>query len=323
MKRVLRYELGLNWAGRKDNIFTQEIARMARRYRIRWVCVPKLNSDKFRRGVEKGSIKIGVFLNTQADGVNLESPIMLLCRSLKAHNTLVVEDPDDVKNYADKGFQLSCLQRAGLPVPKHYVIDDWKGNKPPTGISKNITLDSKWVARSAVGMNRQLFVISEARSMTKALVKAGFKPGTRILIHRNYAPLVEGNRELRFKVWYLFGHIVPCWYQRGVATPEILRTGDISFPFLGQLINIMPRIAEITLLDWFVTELVVVSKGNKKKELIIREPANALAGIGPGNKPLSNVPTELLRIAAHRIVKIAWRYANNLPLFEGISIHLA
>ena len=85
----------------------------------------------------------------------------------------------------------------------------------------------------------------------------------------------------------------------------------------------MPSIAEITLLDWFVTELVVVSKKHEKRALIIREPANALAGIGPGNKPLSNVPTEVLRIAAHRIVKIAWRYANNLPLFEGISIHLA
>lgn len=322
MTNAMRYELGFNWGGRKDNIFIQEIARAARRYRIRWVCVPKLHSARLRRGVEQGRVKIGVFLNTQADGVNLASPAMLLCRTLKEHNTLVIEDPDDIKTYADKGLQLSYLQRAGLPVPKHYVIEDWKSNKRPTNIARNITLDSKWVARSAIGMNRQLFIISRAKSMTRALVKAGFKPGNRILIHRNYAPLIEGNRELRFRVWYLFGHVIPCWYQKGAPVPEILRTNDISFPLFCRLVNLMREIAEITLLDWFVTELVV-SKEHKKKELIIREPANAIAGIGPGNKPLGSVPPGILRIAARRIVEVAWRYARGLPLSEGITIELA
>jgi len=322
MAQAMRYELGFNWGGRKDSIFVQEIARAARRYRIRWVCVPKLHAVKLQRGVEQERVKIGVFLNTQADGVNLGSPAMLLCRTLKEHNTLVIEDPDDIKTYADKGLQLGYLQRAGLPVPKHYVIEDWKRNKRPRTIARNITLDSKWVARSATGMNRQLFLISSAKSMTRALAKAGFKPGNRILIHRNYAPLIEGSRELRFRVWYLFGHLVPCWYQKGVLMPEMLRTGDISSPHFGQLVYLMGKIAEITLLDWFVTEMVV-SKEQKKKALIIREPANALAGIGPGNKPLNSVPREVLRIAAHRIVEVAWRYARGLPLSKGITIELA
>lgn len=319
---MIRYELGFNWGDGKDSIFAQEIARAARLHRIRWVCVPKQHSDKFRRRVEHGRLKIGVFLNTQADGVTLESPAMLLCRVLKASNCLVIEDPDDIKNYADKGLQLTYLQRAGLPVPKHHVIENWKSGKRPATISKHVMLDSKWVARSAIGMNRQLFVISKARSMTKALTKAGFKSGHRILIHRNYTPLTKGSRELRFRVWYLFGDVVPCWYQKGISTPEVLKTSDIGFPLFGQLVSLMRKIAEITLLNWFVTELVV-SREHKKKELIVREPANALAGIGPGNKPLNDVPAEVLRIAAHRIVEIAWRYSRGLPLYEGITINLA
>lgn len=322
MSKMIRYELGFNWADGKDTVFAQEIAHAARLYRIRWVCVPKQHSDKFRSRVEHGRLKIGVFFNTQADGVTLDSPALLLCRALKANNSLVIEDPDDIKNYADKGLQLTYLQHAGLPVPKHHVIENWKSSKRPTNIFKNIKLNSKWVARSAIGMNRQLFVISKAKSMTKALAKAGFKPGHRILIHRNYTPLTKGNRELRFRVWYLFGHVVPCWYQKGIPTPDILRTGDIGFPLFGRLVSLMRKIAEITLLDWFVTELVV-SREHTKKELIVREPANALAGIGPGNKPLNSVPAEVLRIAAHRIVEIAWRYARGLPLSEGITINLA
>ena len=104
--------------------------------------------------------------------------------------------------------------------------------------------------------------------------------------------------------------------------PEMMKAEEFESGHYSILPSLVARIADITGLDWFVTELVATEFRRDLKVLIV-EPANALAGLGPGLKPLSHMPAEVARLAAERIVQIAWRHARKLPLRTGKVIRMA
>ena len=318
-----RYDLGLNAAvGARTEAFVTEVARAAKQRRIRWFSVANGQSERIARGVDRRQIEVSLFLNTQADGVNMESPVMLLCRSLKAAGSLVVEDPDDAPVYANRATQMRYLERAGIAVPRYVVINGRPRERAALPVSQRKRLGPSWTARPALGMSQSRTLTSRSLKIGAALSRAGFTSGQKVLLCRHHEPATLGEHELRFRVWYLFGQIVPCWWPRGGRHPHWMTADDWEPGRLTDVTNCVARIARITGLDWFMTELLV-TRSRSEPELLVTEPANALAGLGPGAKPLAEVPADVLRLAADRIVEIAWRRAHKLPLTTGTSAHLA
>lgn len=92
MKKVVRYDLGFNWYSSRASPFTEKMAAEARRRGMKSLCVLKADAAAIRRQLGAGRLQCGMFLNTQADGANMESPLMLLNRDLKAAGCVVVEE---------------------------------------------------------------------------------------------------------------------------------------------------------------------------------------------------------------------------------------
>ena len=321
MSKNRRYDLAFNWAANRPTPFTDAVTESARRHRISVLSVARGEVDAVRRRVERGRIGIGVFLNTQAEGISLESPSMRLARVLKARGALVVEDPDDAPVYADRALQLEYLQRAGLPVPQHLVLQRQPGG-PVISAAARSALGRTWAAVAARGLNRRAVLVSTAQHVWPALARSGFKRGQKILVYRYQEPVVEGDMELRFRIWYLFGRIIPSWCRRDRSHFQRLNLDDTKHDAFTQLIAMVRRCADVTGLDWFMTELLVTGSARRRK-VIVLEPPNALAGLGPGVAVLSETSSAILRLAAQRLVEVAWRRARGLPLSDGTGVWLA
>jgi len=316
------YELGLNWPHGRAEGFVAEIERAARRRRIRWICVGREQAERVRRRIDRRTMKIGLFLNTQADGVNMQRPDMLLCRSLKAAGSFVVEDPDDAAVYADRALQISYLERAGLAVPPYVVVPPQQHEHAPVPRAQRAKLGANWVARPAVGMGSTRHLLSRARHIAPALKKAGFAPGIKLLVQKAYPTVQHGARPARVRMWHLFGWVVPAWAAEDPLQPRRIGADEWARWELSDLAVITRRIATITGLDWFVSEFLFVGSGNRRKALVT-EPANALAGLGPGLNPHGGMPADVARIAADRIAETAWRLARQLDLDTGVNLRLA
>ncbi|MHC4802897.1 MAG: hypothetical protein ACYTFF_12450 [Planctomycetota bacterium] len=301
MSKNRRYDLAFNWAANRPTPFTDAVTESARRHRISVLSVARGEVDAVRRRVERGRIGIGVFLNTQAEGISLESPSMRLARVLKARGALVVEDPDDAPVYADRALQLEYLQRAGLPVPQHLVLQRQPGG-PVISAAARSALGRTWAAVAARGLNRRAVLVSTAQHVWPALARSGFKRGQKILVYRYQEPVVEGDMERSH-------------FQR-------LNLDDTKHDAFTQLIAMVRRCADVTGLDWFMTELLVTGSARRRK-VIVLEPPNALAGLGPGVAVLSETSSAILRLAAQRLVEVAWRRARGLPLSDGTGVWLA
>jgi hypothetical protein len=322
MPRTRRYELAFNWAANRPTPFADAVAEWARRHRIGVLPVRRGEVDAVRRRLERGRIGIGLFLNTQADGTNLDSPSMLLGRALKARGALVVEDPDDAPVYADRALQMEYLQRAGLPVPPHVVLERDKSGGPAMPAAARSVLGRTWAAVAGRGLDRRPAVVSTAQHVWPALARNGFRRGQKVLVYRHQEALAEGDMELRFRMWYLFGRIIPAWCRRDRNHFQRLMLEDTAQEAFAEMVAIVRRCAEITGLDWFMTEMLVTGAQRRRKVLIL-EPPNALAGLGPGVAVLSEASSGIMRLAGQRLVDAAWRHARGLPLVDGTGVWLA
>jgi hypothetical protein len=321
-KKKTTYDLALNWAANRDERFLGAIDRAARLRRVRWTVVRNGHTDRFRRRVDRGELDVRLFLNTQADGANPNSPGMLLCRSLKANGTFVVEDPDDAFFYADRAMQFRYLSRAGVRVPPHVLIKRGQRDKPALTAAERRSVGPTWTAVPAVGMSRSRVLTSGARNVATALNRAGFPPGQKVLIFKHHKPISRAGHEGHFWIWHLFGNVVPAAWLRGSRRPALICYDDWITDGLLELVRLTRRIAQVTGLDWFLTEIVATRLG-RSAQFVVVEPANALAGLGPGSKPVAAVPNPVLDIAATALVEAAWRYAHDLPTAEGLTIHFA
>lgn len=318
---AVRYELGFNWATGRGDPFTAAVDREARRRGIRTLRVTGADAQEVRRRADRGRLGVGLFLNTQADATRFEGAHMLLCRTLKSHGTLVIEDPDDARVYTDRALQLEYLQRAGLDVPRRVAVSDWDASRRLLTAAQATRIGPRWVAEPGFGLNPRRRVTGTARLTGALLVRNGFRPGRPVLLSREYRPAVDGGRELRFRVWHLHGAVAPCGGAPGREGMALLDPGDVDPVLFGRLVRDVCVMAGVTGLDWFVTELVQARVGNRLRLLVVEAP-NALAGLGPGAAALRGTPVAVLELAAARLVELAWRHARGMPLAEGLRVEI-
>jgi len=318
MNKTERYHLGFNWSTSRETAFTRAVAEAAKQRGLRWLCVLKSATPEIRQRVSDGRLQVGLFLNTQADGTSMENSHMLLCRSLKASGCMVVEDPDDAPFYANRALQLDYLEKAGLSVPRRLVIRQWKPGRPLLTASEQTKIGGSWFAQPAVGLGRRISLAGTGMLTSSMLSRSGFVPRQGVLIYSNHKP--KDDKGMSFRIWYLFGHVV-CCCANNQGSFELLRVDPTASEFVPGLTAWAHRMAQITGLDWFASEVVSANRTGCAG-LKIWEPANALSLLGPGIKPLAELPVEVARILAERLVEVAWRRARGLTLTDGVTMRL-
>ncbi len=321
MAGTTRFDLCVQWATARHGVFVDEVLAAAKRHRLQVLCVTKKDISKTHRRLDQGKISVGVFLNTQADGSRMDAAAMLLCRAMKAHGAMVIEDPDDARIWADRATQYNYLQRAGLVVPRHYVVANWQPGARALSTREQATLGDIWMALPAVGLDPSRMVISAARNISATLARCGYRAGQKILVRKWYAPLHTKGPEARFRVWYCFGSILICTVDGRGHDFQLVEAAFLEDPAFSQLVHDVSRMAGVTGLDWFVCEFISTRLRGRTVQLV-GEPPNALAGLGPGVKPPTRVPPAVARIAAQVLVDVAWRRSRGVPLPQGTSARL-
>lgn len=320
MATASRYDLAFNWTLRQRHPFTDTVREHARRLRIKVLCVRKQDGSVLRRRLDQGRLRVELFLNTQADGSHLDKPDMLLCRAMKASGALVVEDPDDSRIYADRTIVYEYLQRAGMTVPWYRILNSFNPKQRTMTAKDRTQLGDVWVAVPGKGLDPRRRLTSSARRISAALTRAGYRPGQKILIRREYKPVRYEDHQCRLRVWHLFGELLCCWVADNGAA-QLISSNDLNCEYVVQALAQTRHCAHIFGLDWFMSEYIGVRIRSQRKLMIV-EPPNALAAMGPGKAGLALLPNPIARTAARIITECAWRRSRGLPVASGVTARL-
>lgn len=317
-----QYDFALAWNSGSKEKFVRWLKRECSLRGLKFLLVSKKNLMTTIKNLEKGVLKINFLLDNEANYDNAKDLSVRLCYAVKDTGGYVVCDPDDARQAANKAVTHYDLVKAKVPVPYTVVIRNWEPDNFNLTKEENKRLGAHFIIKPATGFG-QKGVLKNAASIAEIVQARHFNRGDNFLIQEKIIPLRIDDREAWFRVYFIFGEIIPCWWstETGQYTHVTLR--EMSNYKLLPLARITSEIARITNMEVFSSEIAITTKDKEKQfvaidyvndqpELCIRSQKGRF---GP-------VP-EVVEHIAERITETASKIQRELPVGIYRSIWLA
>jgi hypothetical protein len=318
-----KYDFGLAWRDKKTEPFVEWLQRECRSRKMSFIWCHDENIRKVVKDLQNGKLKIGFLLDTEATYSDSKDPYAKLCYKVKDTGGKVVDDPDDAKLSIDKSVMHYKLREAGIHVPYTVVIRNWEPDKFELSQNEKQKLGKSFIIKPALGYAQQ-GVIKNAKWDIKEIAKARkFDKGDNFLLQKKIEPTSLGPRKAWFRIFYLFGEVIPCWWEPDTRAYEHVKMKDFIQLELMPLINTVLEIARISNMEWFSTEIAL--RINKKGERIFVaiDYVNDQCDMTVKSQKPDGVPDDIVDHIAKRFVRIAQMILDGQQIPSYYSLLLA
>ncbi|MFH1654607.1 MAG: hypothetical protein ABIE74_11230 [Pseudomonadota bacterium] len=304
-----QFDFGIGWpeVRPKKDLFIDTLESEIKQRKLSFICIDEKKVNKLTEDIKKGKLKIKFFLDMASETYDLKHPFTKLVYTIKDSGTRIVDDPDDVKAAADKSITHFDLIASKVPVPFSVVIRHWEPSRKLTEYER-AGLNHPFVIKPAKGYGQKGIKIITKKMTLKDIGKARkFSPGDNFLLQEFIKPLEIEKRPAWFRVYHLFGEIIPCWWNPETHEYKQVTLKEMSDYRLLPLIRITSEIGRITRIDWFSCEIAINSKNRK---FVVIDYMNDQCAIYPKSEHKDGVPDDLIVLIAQRLAEKASRYVR-------------
>ena len=302
-----RIDFAIGWPedGYIENIFTETIIAECRIRRMKFLVVHEKNLRKCSNAIKRGDLRISFYLDMASETFDSEHPFTKFAYLVKDTGGRVVDDPDRVKAAADKSITHFNLVNAKVPVPGTVVIRHWEPSRKLTP-EEDMTLGSPFVIKPALGYGQKgVKVIDKKRPLREIAEARQFSPGDNFLLQEFIDPLPINGRPAWFRIYQLFGEIIPCWWNPTTHVYSQVTLREMDDLKLMPLVRIASEIGRVTRVDWFSCEIAINSKNRK---FVAIDYVNDQCAIYPKSEHVDGVPDDLIMLIARRLTEKAWQH---------------
>jgi glutathione synthase/RimK-type ligase-like ATP-grasp enzyme len=198
----------------------------------------------------------------------------------------------------DKATMHLELMQAGLQTPYTILISPFIDQ--PILPALNITpLGAGFVLKPAVGGGGE-GVRMNASSLDDIRRARLEYPDQKYLAQENIIARVISGREAWFRIFYIGGDCIPCWWNSSSHVYSILTMDDEMQFGLGELRSITERIAKVCRLDWFSTEIALTPGGR----FVVVDYVNDDIDTRIQSKAKDGMPDEVMKLVADKLVAL-------------------
>ena len=318
-----RYNFALAWnSGSKEN-FVKWAKKECVARGLKSLLITEKNVTAVIDNLEKGRLALDFLLDNEADYCDPNNLFARLCYAAKDANSYVVCDPDDARQAANKAVTHYDLIRAKIPVPYTVVVRNWEPDDLTLTKAEISRLGKPFIIKPASGFGQKGVVKNAEGSLTEIAQARHYNRGDDFLLQEKIEPSVLGHKQAWFRVYFLFGEIIPCWWNTENGQYSLVTLREMYNLKLLPLIRITSEIARITNMEFFSSEIAMTGKGKERHFVAIDyvndQPELCVRSEKQGEGP---VP-EVVQHIAERIVEVAWRLTRGSPLSIHRSIWLA
>jgi len=315
------YDFALNWSGTREENFVKFLkgACAAKKLSLLWISDENVKS--IVRKLEHHKLAIKTLLDTEASYNKPGDLYARICYAVKDSGGVVVNDPDRAKVAINKAVIHYELVNAGITVPYTVVVRNWEPNNFKLTKSERQQLGVPFVIKPALGYGQQ-GVLRDARGTIREIAKARkFDRGDNFLLQEKIVPLTLDGKRAWFRVFNVFDNIIPCWWHDQENRYEHIEYEEFSNLRLHGLAKIISKIAAITKMVWFSTEIAIDKKAENRRFLAI-DYVNDQCDMSTLSETSSGVPDAVVRHTANSMVDAAYRIINNETLSRRYAIFL-
>lgn len=255
--------------------------------------------------VKRGNLRINFFLDMASNIYDNNDLFTRFVYRLKDNRTYIVDEPDEVKSAADKSITHFKLLNANIPVPYTIVIRHWEPSSRLKEKDK-LQLGSPFVVKPALGYGQKgVKIISGNRPFKQIADARLYDPGDNFLIQEFVQPIELKGRLAWFRIYNLFGEIIPCWWNPETHEYYHVTLKEMHDYQLLPLVKIAADISNVVKIDWFSCEIAI---SNKDRNFYVIDYINDQCAIYPKSQHKDGVPDDVITKIAERLVEKAWRH---------------
>lgn len=322
-----QYDFAVAWDDTTKERFIKWVRKECSLKSLDLLMIADRNVLRVIESLEKGRIKVKFLLDCAADYYDLEDKFARLCYAVKDSGGRVVCDPDDARQAANKAVTHYDLLKANIPIPYTVVVRNWEPDNFKLTKEELRHLGCPFIIKPASGFG-QKGVIKNATGSIEEIANARlFNRGDNFLLQEKIEPITLDGKQAWFRVYFLFGEIIPCWWNTETGFYNHLSLREMYNHKLLPLARITSEIARITNMEFFTSEIALIRKEKEKKFLVIDyvndQPELRVRSVMGTKGFVAGPVPEVIEHIAQRFVELAWRIKHNIPVGMHRSIWLA
>ncbi|MBU4342507.1 MAG: hypothetical protein KKG21_00680, partial [Candidatus Omnitrophica bacterium] len=259
------YDFALSWNSGAKEPFVKWVRRECNLRGLQFLLINSLNVSGVIEELEKGRMKIKFLLDNEANYDDKNDQFVRLCYAVKDINGWVICDPDDARQASNKAVTHYDLVRAKIPVPYTIVVRNWEPDDFSLTKEEMKKLGMPFIIKPASGFGQKGVVKNADGSINEIAQARHFNRGDDFLLQEKIEPIIFGDKQGWFRVYFLFGEIIPCWWNTENGGYWHVTLREMYNYRLLQLARITSEIARVANMDFFTTEIAIAGKGKERR----------------------------------------------------------
>lgn len=205
---------------------------------------------------------------------------------------------------------LLCAAR-GVPVPPTVIVSPFMHDPSPPVVPA--ALGRPFVVKPASGSGSE-GVVLDAWSVEDVQQARRTFWADRYLLQQRVQPRMIDGRRAWFRVFYVYGQVIPCWWDDLTHLYAPLSLADEMRHGLSGLRTIVRRVARVTALEFFTSEVVLGSDGR----LVAVDYANAPCDLRLQSQHADGVPDAVVDRIADALLSGLPRRRELAPMWASL-----
>jgi len=261
--------------------------------------------------MENEELQFKVFFDRASDQ---EEDFDQLVDVMQDYGVKMINDADRVACATDKAAMHREFLLKGIHVPKTIVLPPW--DKRPE--VRSIHLDKvgiPFVIKPACGGCGD-GVVTDARTLENIQAARQEFSHDRYLVQEKIDPVQMNGRRAWFRVFFTFGEILPCWWDDQTKIADVLSPSEIDRKIYTEMKSIVRRIAGISKLNLFSTEIALTHQG----KLLVIDHVNDQVDLRKKSSHFDGMPDEVVDRIVINLVNWVEKHVRRTPTRRKLSL---
>jgi hypothetical protein len=288
------YFFGIAWNWDLDADFIYGIESECLRCGLTSYRVQHHNLEETMHRLREGELTFSVFLDRASDGEEAFEP---LARQLAKSGIRVLNRFDRVLHSRDKATMHLELISAGVQLPYSIIIAPFNKKKEiELSLSELAHLGRPFIIKPANTTGGGVGVVLGAESLKDVIETRQHQRNDKYLLQEKVRPVFLGFTKAWFRVFYVCGEVIACWWDDETHVYRAVTAGEEELYGLGPMREIMKKIAAVSELDFFSSEITLNASG----QFVVIDYVNEVCDMRLQSSHPDGVPDEVV----HRIQQL-------------------
>ena len=307
------YDLALTW-DKNPCLFTNILQDDCKKKGLSFLWVTFDEARQIIKDLESNRTRIKVLLDTEATYDEDGDLYARLSYAVKDSGGVVINDPDRTRMAVDKAVMYYEIKGSGIPTPYTVVARNWEPTTFKLTEEEKGKLKKPFIIKPGCGWGHR-GVVYNAKGTVREIAEArNFDRGDNFLLQEKIYPVTLEDKRAWFRVFHVFDKIIPCWWNDISSGYQQVTGEEFKKYKLTPLVRISAKIAGLSRMSWFSTEIAIDKKEDKLRFVSI-DHVNDQCDMEARSESKDGVPDNIVKFTAYSIVHAAKTLINN----EGIE----